>query len=209
MDDWQRADFEALDAAWLRAGGRSETEPQQSRAYLERPRGHSKTCDLAVMALWALAFAQRPISGAAAAGDRDQARLLRDAIERIVRANPWLAETLEIQNYRVLNPRTGSQLEILAADHATAYGHLLDFIVIDEMTNWPTGGDKLWQALASTIAKRRHCVAVIISNAGVGQGSSWQWDVRETCREAAAWYSSRLDGPCASWITPQLLDEQQ
>jgi hypothetical protein len=44
---WQEADFAALDAAWLALAGRG---PQAAvrRAYIERPRGHSKTTDTAV-----------------------------------------------------------------------------------------------------------------------------------------------------------------
>ena len=78
VDDWQRTDFEAMDPGWRLAVGHSPNGASAlSRAYLERPRGHSKTTDLAVMATWALAFARKRITGAAAAGDRDQARLLR------------------------------------------------------------------------------------------------------------------------------------
>ena len=55
QDEWQKQDFTALDPALKRAAGRSD-EPAKMRAYLERPRGHSKTTDLAVTAVWALTF---------------------------------------------------------------------------------------------------------------------------------------------------------
>src|SRR3990170_4971237 len=75
-DSWQEADFAALDAGWLRAVGRE--------AEGGRGRGHSKTCALSIRATWALAFSQRRLSGVAAAADRDQAKLLRDAMSRLV-----------------------------------------------------------------------------------------------------------------------------
>ena len=144
LDDWQRADFEALDPAWLQAIDRGEApDGAPTRAYLERPRGHSKSTDLAVMATWALTFAPRQIMGAAAAGDREQAKLLRNAIDRVVRLNPLLSDRLKVKQYSVVNTKTESALEILASDHHTNYGQLLDFLLVDEMTNWPTGGEEL------------------------------------------------------------------
>jgi hypothetical protein len=121
LDDWQKADFEALDSAWKRVAGLPSDGGKQ-RAYLERPRGHSKTSDLAVMVAWALAFSRRSLRGIAAAASSDQAGLLREAIGRLCRLNPWLAEMLEVQRYRVVNrnPKSGSELEIMSSDEATA-----------------------------------------------------------------------------------------
>lgn len=232
MDAWQIRDFEALDAAWMRAAGLSATEQPNGlaakigdafrravalppdgvpcRAYLERPRGHSKTGDLACMASWALLAARRQILIVVAAGDRDQARLLRDAIERLVSLNPWMPDLLDVQSHRVVNRRTGSTLEILSADAASSYGLTPDAILVDELTHWPDGqGERLWHSLFSAAAKRDHCLLCIISNAGTGQGDSWQWHVREAARtDGRRWYFSRLDGPVASWISPEHLAEQ-
>lgn len=214
IEPWQEADFEATDAGWMRCAGRlpGDTVVIQ-RAYLERPRGHSKTSDLAVSVTWAMAFATRPIRGYAAAADKDQARLLRDAIARLIRNNPWLAGVLEVQNYCIKNVARShkgadSQLEILSCDVGSSYGLLPDFIVCDELTHWAGGGD-LWHSLISSAAKRPACFVQVITNAGSGAGSSWQWDVREAARTDAGWYFSCLDGPHARWITPRVLAEQQ
>src|SRR5690606_31251604 len=56
MDPWQRDDFALLDPGLKLCNGRSE-KPAINRVYFERPRGHSKTTDLAVTVCWALAFA--------------------------------------------------------------------------------------------------------------------------------------------------------
>jgi len=209
IEPWQAADFTAMDAGWLRAIGSGHEEACQ-RAYLERPRGHSKTTDLAAMCSWALFAATRQVAGVAAAASRDQAQLLRDAIERLRRLNPWLGEFLEVQNYRVSNRRTGSTLDILSADAATNYGLIPDFIVADELTHWESiRGSDLWDSLISAAAKRGNCMVVVISNAGLAKGKSWQWRVRESCRSSAAWLFSRLEGPAASWITEARLAEQR
>ena len=52
-------------------------------------------------------------------------------------------------------------------------------------------------------------MVVVISNAGTGKGESWQWRTRELAREQPSWYFSRLEGPRASWISQEQLDEQR
>lgn len=163
LDDWQRADLERLGPGWQRAAGQGNATACQ-RAYLERPRGHSKTTDLAVMVLYALLASRRRILGLA--GDMDQARLLLHAADQIVRLNPWLAEVIEVQRNQIINLRTGSRLEVLASDAPTSYGLTPDFIVCDEITHWKSRD--LWDSLLGAAAKRQHCMMVIIANAGLG-----------------------------------------
>lgn len=204
LDDWQRRDFEALDSGWRAVAGHDVADPRL-RGYLERPRGHSKTNDTAVSLAWVLFAASRPLSGVAAAADKEQARLLRDAIAKLVQLNPWLSKFLDITAYKVRNPHTGSTLEIISSDAATSFGLTPDFVVAEELTHWSSRD--LWDSLFSAAAKRARCMFIVISNSGYGQ--SWQWEVREAVQQHAAWYFSRLDGPVASWITPDRLEEQR
>lgn len=206
MDDWQREDFQCLDRGWRKVAGQSKQGGVQ-RAYLERPRGHSKTADLAVMTCWALFTSRRRLSSVAAAADLDQARLLRDAVSRLVALNGWLGDFLNVQRYRVTNRHTGSDLVVLASDAPSSFGLTPDFIVLDELTHWES--EALWVSLLSASAKRRDCVLVIISNAGHSRGNCWQWTLRESARTDSAWHFHHLDGPQASWITSDRLCEQQ
>jgi len=205
-DDWQEADFKAMDSGWRRALGYDEPDGYL-RAYLERPRGHSKTTDIGIMASWALLASERQLYGVVAAGDRDQARLVRDAVQKLVLDNPWLSFYLHVQNYRILNRVTHSILDILASDVATDYGLTPDFLVCDELTHWEDSG--MWDAMFSSVAKRPLCLVIIISNAGIGEGSAWQWKVREMARTLDSWYFSRIDGPKASWMSEEQLAEQR
>lgn len=210
MESWQRIDFAALDPALKRCNGRA-SEDAIMRAYLERPRGHSKTTDIAVVCVWALAFATRPIRGYAFAADKDQARLLRDAIQTIVRLNPWLGEILTVEAHSVTNtasehPGQGATLTIEASDVGSSYGILPDLIVADELCHWE-GDGSLWHSLISSAAKRSSCLLLTISNAGFVD--SWQWAIREVARTDPAWHFSRLDGPMASWLTEARLAEQR
>lgn len=204
LDPWQQADFAALDPAWQAVVGHSQQSAIQ-RAWLERPRGHSKTQDIAVSVLWALFASRRSLVGVAASGDKDQAGLLRDACDRLCRLNPWLSAVLEVQASKVANKHTGSELRILTSDAPTSYGLTPDFIVADEITHWAKRD--LWNSLLSSAAKRRHCLLLVISNAGFGD--SWQWETRQAVQSDRAWYFSRLDGPQASWITADRLAEQR
>lgn len=206
MDPWQREDFEALDPAWERIVNR-DAPGGIRRAYFERARGHSKTTDLAVMTSWPLFASPRKITGVHGAADKDQARLLRDAIDTLVRLNPWLGQSLEVQAYRVRNIHTDSSLEIMSADAASSWGQNPDFVTVDELSVWPKRD--LWDSLFSAADKRRHCVMVIISNAGFGMGRSWQWDQREKCRLDPEWRFVHLPGPVASWITPEQIEHQR
>src|SRR5690606_2412842 len=108
---------------------------------------------------------------------------------------------------RIVNKVTGAELEIISSDEGSSYGETPHFIIVDELTHWKKRG--LWDSLISSAAKRSRCVMVVIANAGLGQGTSWQWEAREACRNEAGWHFSRLDGPQASWITEETLAEQR
>lgn len=205
LDEWQREDFAALDPGWRTVAGQKPEGEPKLRAWLERPRGHSKTSDLAASICWALFASKRTIRGIAAAADKDQAALLKTAIQTLVRANPWLERILCVTAWRVENLHTGSTLEIISSDAASSYGHLVDFIVADEVCHW--ANRDLFDSLLSSAAKKANCLFLCISNAGFAE--SWQWQVREAVRQDAAWHFSRLDGPRASWITPDRLAEQR
>jgi hypothetical protein len=208
-DPWQEEDFAALDPAWRFAVGRWDGPmPAVRRLWSERPRGHAKTSDLGIMATWALLFAPRPVVGIAAAGDKDQAALLRSSIATLARLNPWIGSILDVQQWKVTNARTGAELTILSSDVATSFGQLPDFIIADEVSHWPEGrGDALWHSLLSAAAKRGNCLLAAILNAGFTE--HFAWTVREKVRDDSAWHFSRLDGPQATWITEERLAEQR
>lgn len=209
MDPWQREDHEILDAGWQDVIAKRDTGAIH-RAYLERGRGHDKTTGIALMVLYALVVSPKPIRGVAAACDREQAQLIRDAILITILLNPWLDDWVVVHNYEVTNRDTGAKLVIVATDAAGNYGKLVDFIICDEVTHWiHKAHQDNWEALFSTAAKHPWCMLIIISNAGIGQGTGWQWEIREKARTRDDWYFHRIDGPKASWITAKQLDEQR
>ncbi len=217
---WQREDYEALAPALL--GTMGVPFDGKRRHWIERPRGHSKTTDLATLVTWLLALTSianppRALRIVAAAADVEQAGLLRDAIERIVEANDWLnwkrkdkdgkRGFLDVQATCVRNPTSKAQLDIISSDVASSWGLLPDVVICDELTAWPEKGEKLWHSLFSSGAKKANAVIICIGNAGWRE--TWQWGLREKIRSDPAWRFSRLEGPVASWIDAEALAEQQ
>ncbi|MCA9076060.1 MAG: terminase [Planctomycetaceae bacterium] len=212
MQPWQERDFAALDLAWCSLAKRSSAGSGDSpsrvpyrRSYIERPRGHSKTSDMAMQIAWILLAAKEPVTGLAAAADRDQANLIYRAIRRLAELNPDQCDQLVFVQHLVRNSLTGSQLEVISSDVRSSWGALPDFVVCDELCHWER--PDLWYSLLSSAAKKPTCVLSVLTNAGVGRG--WQWDVREHAKENDAWYFSSLDGPHAPWITDEWLTEQR
>jgi hypothetical protein len=222
IDPWQRTDFEACDPMFLVAMGKEPAAPEtQMRALLKRPRGHSKTTDAAIMALSAIAGAQRQITGVAIAAAKDQAAFVRDHIERTVGlTEPLRREVtdprdgrrkplIEVQQYCVRNSITGSSLDVLSADVASSWGINCNFVVLDEVCHWPDGrGEELWHTTLSSANKRKDCALLIGTNAFLGAGHSWQWKILDAARRLGGWYTSELPGSIASWYTQKQLDEQ-
>ena len=212
QDDWQRDDFQSLDPGLLRCIGRSENTDAKMRAWWERARGHSKSSDIAMTCCYALIFCNRPIKGYVFACDKDQAAILKDAMDTICRLNPWINEILDVQKTLVVNkasdhPGKGATLKIESSDIGSSYGLLADFLVAEEACNWCENTSALWDSIISSAAKRKNCLFIVLTNAGFCE--TWQWRVREAARNDPAWIFSRLDGSVASWIDQDRLAEQE
>ena len=215
VNDWQLHDEEALDPAWIALSNPSAPAATTRFAYWERGRSHSKTGDGMLSALHPLTFSRRKLRGICAAGDQDQASFLLQAAATYLEAMPWLESRLVIQRNVALNPKTGSRLTALASDAPTSFGHLCDFIILDELSMWSDAGEQLWNSLYSAAEKTSHTILLVISNAGCGmgepggRGGSWQWRVREMARLSPDWYFHSTPGRSATWLTPKSFERQR
>lgn len=208
LEAWQERDFAALDPAWSELAGlvdRGSIGTEIRRAWIERPRGHAKTSDMAAQLLWILEYGRLPVRGLAAAADRDQAGLIRTAMWNLAERNRELIRDVVFRQHGAVNPRTGSLLEVLASEVAGSWGKLPDFVVCDELCHWEK--PDLWHSLFSSAAKRPRSLLAVLTNAGTGRG--WQWELREAARTSPLWYFSTLPGPAAPWLDAAQLAEQE
>jgi phage terminase large subunit-like protein len=147
MEPWQAEDFAALDSGRYR------------HAYLERPRGHSKTGDLGTEALTELLLGRPGQRLYCAAADEDQARLLFEDVAGKFRRNPLLRGAARITQREIVIPATGSRLRVLASDAPSAYGLRPDWIAVDELAEWRKR--ELWDSLWTATGKRPGCRAPV------------------------------------------------
>lgn len=204
IQPWQEADFCALDASWLQISGKF-SQVHRKCAYLERPRGHSKTTDMAVQVAWILQYAKHAVKGIAAAADQDQAALLHRAVAELATLNPVLCPDLVARKTAIFNSVTGSRLDVISSDVRSSWGQLPDFVICDELCHWEQ--PDLWHSLLSSAAKKPNCLLAVLTNAGIGFG--WQWQVREAARKSPEWHFHSLAGAQAPWISSAALAEQR
>lgn len=197
---FQARDFAALDPALLAlAAGQ---KPDIGRFWWERTKGASKDTDLAVALLWLLAFSPRPLACQVGAADQDQADELRKAARGILRLNPWLSQVLDVQSWSIVNDRTDSVCEIIAADVAGSHGARPDLLVINELSH--IGKQEFAENLLDNASKVPHGLVCIATNAGFTD--SWQWPLRELARTSPRWYWSAHTEP-APWLDPAEIEE--
>lgn len=207
LDPWQREALDVIYPAFEYAVGATNKKPEFQCGYRELPRGHSKTTDNAIAVIFALLKAPRLVRGYVVAADEDQGKLTTEAAEKVVALNPWLSEEIEVSSKRIRNKITGAECQVLAANAGGAYGKEPAFIIIDELTVWTKPA--VFDAMFSALPKRPRCAMIVTTNAGYGKGVSWQWKRREKCRESHRWYFQTMDGPQASWQSPESIEQQR
>jgi len=197
--------FQRADASAILTG----TAPDDPRLhFLTRPRGGSKTTDLAaVLLVVLLTQAPRRSTSHAYARDADQAGLLLDAL-RALAERTGLAALLAIGVETVLVKATGARLRVESADAASAFGRIPYFVVCDELAQWPTtrGARTLWEAIVSGLPKRRDSRLVVLTSAG--DPAHWSSRIIDGARLSARWRVSEVPGPLP-WADADDLAEQR
>jgi len=177
--------------------------------FLTRPRGGSKSTDLAaVLLVWLVCMATPGEKGYIAAADKGQSKFaVLDQLEGIVNRTPALRSFVTIQSDKVV-AKSGATIEILAADGASAHGLRPSFVVVDEVAQWADtrNAKKMWAALVSALAKVPGCRFVVLTSAG--EPNHWSFKVLKGARKSRYWHVNEVPGPL-EWVDPADLEAQR
>jgi hypothetical protein len=200
-EPWQR-DLIApkIDAVQGLAGYTNYSGPLSFLSIL--PRGHDKSSLEGRICNFLLSYSRRKIEGYIVAADRDQGRLVIDAMRDEAELNPWYSDYLEFSKYSVVGP--GGKVEVVPADAGSAFGFRGNLYVVDEVTHWKDGvGQKVWEAIVSGREKRKGSLLIGIMNAWVK--GSWQEEllIDPAFADPEEWVTFYKQGQLASWMTPE------
>ena len=177
--------------------------------FLTRPRGGSKSTDLAaVLLVWLVCIASSGERGYIAAADKDQSKFaVLDALAGLVQRTPALRGLVTVQTDKIV-ATSGATVEVLSADAASAHGLRPSIIVVDEAAQWPStrNSKKMWAALVSSLAKVASCRFVVLTSAGEPQ--HWSYKVLKEARKSSSWRVNEVPGPL-EWLDPAKLEAQR
>lgn len=197
-EDFQKDDAEAIllqrDPTWH---------------FLTRPRGGSKSTDVAGMCIsWLVADAPSLANGHIVAASTDQASILIDAAAGFMARTPELEGAIQIESKKIIAPN-GAWVEVLAQSDSGAWG-LRDahFLVCDEFCQWPDtrGARRVWRAIQSAAPKVTGCRLVVMSSAG--EPSHWSREVFDKCVLDKMWRIHEAPGP-VPWLDAEELASLQ
>jgi len=130
------------------------------------PRKNAKTTLAAALGVYHLIAddADAAPVAIAAAGDRQQARLVFDEVRRMIQANEDLASVCTVYRNEVKCHRNGGTFRVVSADAGLQQGLNPSFVVIDEYHVHKTA--ELFDALTLGSATRSQPLTLVISTAG-------------------------------------------
>lgn len=195
--DWQQEDALAI------------LEGERPYNFLTRSRGSSKTTDLAAICLSSIAAGDVDRMRCFwFASDSEQAGLAVDAISGFVQRTPSLLDRVQVQTRRVIVPEFGSELAIMAADAAGAWGLTPHLVVCDELANWndTDGMRRLWEAVSSAVAKRTGAKLVVLTTPSTPEHFAYR--ILEAARGSDMWRVTERIGP-SPWIGERELGAQR
>lgn len=155
-------------------------------AWIEIARKNGKSEILAGFALYLLCADDEEgaeIYGCAV--DREQARKVYDVAERMVQLSPVLSRRLKVYKAtkRIVDEKTASYYEIIAADAAGALGHNPHGIAFDEVL--AQKNNNLWNAMRTGMGARTQPLMIAATTAGDDPNSFGKSEHDEMLRVAA------------------------
>lgn len=163
LEPWQQAMLWIL-YGWVNV----ETGYRRFRyAYTEMAKGNGKSFLSSCIGLYEMVASGEPGSEVySVATKKDQARIVFNEAERIVKQSPSLKK--RIKNFRdnLHVPGTASKFQPLSSDEDSLDGPRPQCIIVDELHAWGPSGRKLWDVLSNALGKRRSPLFFVITTAG-------------------------------------------
>lgn len=165
--------------------------------YLTRPRGGSKSTDIAAMLVAWLVVLARPLEeGLVVASSEDQAEVVISAMRSFVVNTSLLEGVLAVEGSECY-AANGAHVRVITSDGSSAFGRGSNtgFLVLDEFAQWPQTKKmrSVWVAMLSSTQKSPNLRLVILTSAGEPGHFSYgvikeakegefadMWDVNET-----------------------------
>jgi phage terminase large subunit-like protein len=206
LEDGRRWRDAALD--FQLADARAILEGKRPYAFLTRPRGASKTTDLAGIATALLLTAGARERSYWLAADVGQGRLCIDAITGFVDRTPGLREALTLTGSSAEARSSGARLDVLAADTASSWGLRPAAVYCDEISQWPdaTAPRRLWESVSSAVAKVPDARLVALCTAG--DPAHFSRAILDHAIESPMWHVHEVAGP-TPWMSEERLAEQR
>jgi hypothetical protein len=209
LEDGSRWGESAVPEQWEDMEALLDKEGPRKHYWL-RARGRSKSFDTGAATLAIMLSGQ--VHGGdemyAAAAGREQAGILARKIRQIAECTPELAGSVEVQNFRVVTPRTGAILDVISSDLATSWGKTPRWLFIDEICNHDATDTArgFVDALLTALPKRRDSVCLAASTPS--SPNHWSRELWDFALSDALWRCSRSDGP-APWQDPAELESER
>ena len=176
---------------------RTGTMPKRRRFWVERTKKASKDGDIALMLLWQLAFAVRPVYIQVGAADRDQAGIVKKRMKDTMFYNEWLNDLVDIQQYHARHKGGLCEMDLLPADASTAHGGTPDLMIINELSHIHDHKWDFAETMMDNAAGVPYGVVIIATNAGFKGTNAEIW--RQNAIESPDWDAFILDKP-SPWI---------
>lgn len=152
---------------------RDGIDPSVRRFWMERTKKGGKDSDLAVVVLWLMAFARRPVFCQIVAASREQAAIIKKRAEDVLHYNDWLQEFVEIQQSRILSKNRMGETKIEPTDKTTGHGGTPDLLILNELVHVTK-----WEAMEThynNAAGVPRGVMIVSTNAGYKGTKAEQW----------------------------------
>jgi hypothetical protein len=184
--------------------------PEHQRWWIERTKKGSKDADMAIVALWLIAFPRRPFYAQVAAADGEQAGIVKNRINVLLHLNPWLNDYVELIHSKIrskslmANGAPMAYMDVINTDIAGSHGETPDLLIINELSHiekW-----EFVENLMSNAAGVARGMTLIATNAGFKGTKADNW--RRNAITSEDWMVHCLSKP-APWHSNKFIQDEK